>query len=76
MSKLVFKTKKPRKGYVNHESFMTHESVSFRDNLPTNEVQQAAHKIVSETLYKLISELKELGYDETRVGFYIHYLNS
>lgn len=76
MSKLVFRTKKPRKGYINHESFMTHESVSYRDNLPPSEVQEQAHKIVSEKLYKLISELKELGYDETRVGFYIHYLNS
>lgn len=75
MAKLIFRTKKPKKGYVNHESFMTHETSSFRDKLPPSEVQEKAHKIVSETMYELIKKLKELGYDETKVGFYIHYEN-
>lgn len=76
MSKLIFKTKKPKKGYINHESFMTHETVSLKDVYPTSEVQNKAHKIVQETMHELIKKLKELGYDETKVGFYIHYLNN
>jgi len=75
MAKLIFRTKKPRKGYVNFESFMTHEAGSFRDKLPPFEAQQQAHKIVSETMFELIKKLKELGYDETKVGFYIHFLD-
>jgi len=73
MSKLVFKTKKPKKGYVCHESFMTHQETCFRDVYPPGDVQGQAHEIVADTMRKLIKELKELGYDETRVGFYIHY---
>lgn len=73
MSKLIFRTKKPRKGYIHHESFMTHETINFRDKFPPNEVQEKAHEIVSETMRELIKNLKELGYDETKVGFYIHY---
>ncbi|REH00287.1 hypothetical protein [Flavobacterium aquicola] len=76
MSKLTFKTKPPRKGCVNHQSFMTHETVNLRDKYPPSEVQNKAHKIVSETMWELIRNLKELGYDETKVGFYIHYLNN
>jgi len=76
MSKLIFKTKKPKKGYINHESFMTHETVNLRDKYPPSEVQDKAHKIVQETMYELIKKLKEIGYDETKVGFYIHYLNN
>ena len=75
MSKLIFRTKKPKKGYVNHESFMTHETVNFRDKLPPNETQEMAHKIVSETMWELIKKLKKLGYDETKTGFFIHYEN-
>lgn len=76
MSKLTFKTKPPRKGYVHHESFMTHETKGLYDKLPSSEIQQKAHKIVSDSLTKLILELEQLGYDETKVGFYIHYLNN
>lgn len=75
MAKLTFKTKAPRKGYINHESFMTHEVIGYRDKLPPSEVQETAYKIVSETMWELIKELKKLGYDETKVGFYIHYNN-
>lgn len=75
MSKLTFKTKAPKKGYINHESFMTHQMTGFRDKMPSYEIQSKAHEIVSKTMYELIKKLKELGYDETKVGFYIHYLN-
>jgi hypothetical protein len=73
MSKLVFKTKVPRKGCVHHESFMTHESKNIHDVLPPNEIQSQAHTLVSDALMKLIIELDKLGYDQTRVGFYIHF---
>ncbi|MDQ8012020.1 MAG: hypothetical protein REI96_06210 [Flavobacterium nitrogenifigens] len=73
MAKLTFKTKKPRSGYIHHESFMTHETKGLYDKLPSDETQKEAHKIVGDTLYQLIKELKTLGYDETRVGFYIHF---
>ena len=76
MSKLIFRTKKPKKGYVYHESFMTHQTKGLYDKLPHAEIQTEAHKIVSEAMYDLIKKLKALGYDETKVGFYIHYLNS
>ena len=75
MSKLVFKTKGPRKGYINHESFMTHQSKNIYDKLPDSEIQTKAHEIVSNSMWDLIKELKKLGYDETKVGFYIHYNN-
>ncbi|MFK7004787.1 hypothetical protein ACIPCA_13235 [Flavobacterium covae] len=73
MAKLIFRTKKPRKGYVGHESFMTHETVNFIDKLPPSETQSEAHKLVQESMWELIKKLKEIGYDETRVGFFIHY---
>jgi len=73
MSKLVFKTKAPKKGYVHHQSFMTHVQKGRYDKLPNDELQTEAHKIVSESMWELIKKLRELGYDETRVGFYIHY---
>ena len=76
MSKLTFKTKPPKKGYVNHRSFMTHQIIGLYDKIPAVEIQKEAHKIVSDTMYELIKKLKELGYDETKVGFYIHYLNT
>jgi hypothetical protein len=75
MSKLIFKTKRPKKGYINHESFMTHKTDGFKDKLPPSEIQSKAHEIVSETMYDLIKKLEVLGYDQTKVGFYIHYLN-
>jgi hypothetical protein len=73
MSKLTFKTKPPKKGYVHHESFMTHETKGLYDKLPSSEVQSQAHKLVYDSLRKLIIELDKLGYDQTRVGFYIHF---
>lgn len=75
MSKLTFKTKPPRKGYIYHESVMTHQALGYSDKLPSEETQTEAHKIVSETMWELIKKLKELGYDETKVGFYIHFKN-
>ena len=75
MSKLNYKTKPPRKGYVHHESFMTHQTNVLYDKLPDQETQIKAHKIVADSMYELIKKLKELGYDETKVGFYIHYQN-
>lgn len=76
MSKLIYRTKPPKKGYVNNESFMTHEAKGLRDKFPPSEVQDQAHEIVLEVMYDLIKKLKALGYDETKVGFYIHYLNN
>lgn len=76
MSKLVYRTKKPKKGYISHESFMTHKIEGLYDKCPPQEIQKDAHKIVQETMRQLIKKLKELGYDETKVGFYIHYLNN
>jgi hypothetical protein len=76
VSKLIFRTKKPKKGYINHESFMTHETVNLRDKFPPSEIQNKAHEIVLETMYELIKKLEVLGYDQTKVGFYIHYLNN
>lgn len=76
MSKLTFRTKKPRKGYIDHESFMTHQSNSTRDKLPPSEIQSQAHEIVLESMEKLMEKLKILGYDETRLAFSIHYLNN
>ena len=75
MSKLTFKTKPPKKGHVNHESFMTHQTNGLYDKLPDQETQTKAHKIVADSMYELLKKLKELGYDETKVGFYIHYEN-
>lgn len=73
MAKLIYKTKKPRKGYVHHESFMTHETKGLYDKLPSQEIQKKAHDVVEKTMYELIKQLRELGYDETKVGFFIHY---
>lgn len=73
MSKLIFKTKAPKKGHVAHESFMTHESKNRFDALPSNEIQTQAHSLVADRLRKLIMELDKLGYDQTRVDFYIHF---
>ncbi|MNF85554.1 hypothetical protein D3C85_113120 [compost metagenome] len=73
MAKLIFRTKPPKKGYVHHESFMTHESKGLFDKLPATEIQKQAHGLVSDALRKLIIELDKLGYDQTKVGFYIHF---
>jgi hypothetical protein len=73
MSKLIYRTKKPRKGFVHHEIFMTHETKGLRDMVPPQEIQTKAHELVGDTLRNLISKLSELGYDQTKVGFYIHY---
>lgn len=73
MSKLIFRTKPPKKGYVHHESFMTHETKGLYDKLPSNEVQKEAHELVGDALRKLIIDLDKLGYDQTKVGFYIHF---
>lgn len=72
MAKLVFRTKKPKPGYVHHESFQTHETKGLYDKLPTQEIQKKAHELTAESLRKLIIELDKLGYDQTKVGFYIH----
>lgn len=76
MSKLVYRTKPPKKGYINHASFMTHETKGLYDKLPPEEIQSKAHRIVADTIYDLIKKLEVLGYDQTKVGFYIHYLNN
>lgn len=73
MSKLIYRTKQPRKGFVNYESFMTHETKTLYDKLPEKEVQKKAHDLVDKTMSELIKQLTELGYDQTRVGFYIHH---
>lgn len=73
MAKLIFRTKKPRKGFVKHQSFMTHETKGLRDKLPSDEIQKKAHYIVGKKMDELIKELDELGYDQTKVGFFIHY---
>lgn len=75
MSKLTFRTKKPKKGYIDYESFMTHQSNSIRDKLPPSETQSEAHKIVQQSMRELIKKLEILGYDQTRLAFSIHYLN-
>lgn len=72
MAKLIYRTKKPKKGCVHHESFQTHETKGIYDKLPTSEIQRKAHEMVGESIRKLIIELDKLGYDQTRVGFYIH----
>lgn len=74
MSKLVYKTKKPREGCVRHESNMTHvTNKEWKDNFPSEEVQKKAHDLVGKTMYDLLTQLNELGYDETKCGFYIHF---
>ena len=73
MSKVVFRTSKPDKGFVNHKSFMSHETKGLYDKLPEHEIQKHAHRLISESMSTLIKKLKELGYDETRASFYIHY---
>lgn len=77
MSKLTFSTKPPKKGNINHESFMTHVDSNsrsfFRENYPSQEIQAKAHRIVGDAMHGLIKQLKELGYDETKARFSIHF---
>lgn len=73
MSKLIFKTKAPKKGCIHHESFMTHESKNRHDALPSHEIQEQAHRLVGDALRNLLIDLDKLGYDQTKVGFYIHF---
>ena len=76
MSKLIYRTKAPKKGYVNNESFMTHEestSSYSRERYPSQEIQKEACELVGETMYQLIKKLDELGYDQTKVRFSIHF---
>lgn len=75
MAKLIYRTTKPKKGYVFNESFMTHESSGFRDKLPEAEVSTKAMDIVHSTLEKLTRDLDQLGYDPTKVRFQIHFKN-
>lgn len=73
MSKLIYRTKPPKKGYVFNESFSTHESSGYRDKMPSNEVQGQAIRLVTDELRKLTQELEKLGYDPTKVRFQIHF---
>jgi hypothetical protein len=73
MAKLIFRTKPPKKGCIHHESFMTHESKNRHDPLPSHEIQEKAHILVGDALRNLIIDLDKLGYDQTKVGFYIHF---
>jgi len=77
MSKLIYNTKPPKKGYVHNESFMTHvdskPSSLIREVYPSQETQKEACELVGDTMYKLIKKLNELGYDQTKVRFSIHF---
>lgn len=74
MSKLIYRTKAPKKGRIFNESFMTHEkSTSLGNVFPSNEIQKEAMSLVGETLRELTQELEKLGYDPTKVRFQIHY---
>lgn len=75
MSKLIYRTKPPRKGCVFNESFMTHQSIGYGDKLPSNETQEEAMQLVGETLRALTQKLEKLGYDPTKVRFQIHFKN-
>lgn len=52
---------------------MTHESKGLYDKLPPVEIGKQAMELVSKTMYELIKNLEVLGYDQTKVGFYIHF---
>jgi len=56
---------------------MTHvdskPSSLIREVYPSQEIQKEACDIVGDSLYKLVKELKELGYDQTKVRFSIHF---
>lgn len=74
MSKLVYKTKAPKKGYVGHQSLSTHEPTTRREyNYPEREISIKAMRIVDQKIKELLKELIPLGYDETKARFLIHF---
>lgn len=73
MSKLIYRTKPPREGYVFNQAFLTHEKIGYSDSLPSRDIQEEAMCLVREKLRELTSDLEELGYDPTRVRFQIHF---
>lgn len=73
MSKLQYKTKPPKNGFVFNESNMQHVSTGFGDKFPTHDTQSKAHRLVGDVLRKLIQDLADIGYDPTRAGFFIHF---
>ena len=72
MSKLVYKTKKPRKGYTFMESNMQHK-FEYKSNIPSDETQRTAMDLVNDVMEKLTKDLEQLGYDPTKVNFSIGY---
>jgi|GEM_PF-1912614 len=73
MSKLIYRTKSPKRGWVFNESFMTHERTKTFEQMPSNEIQKEAMELVGAKLRELIQELDKLGYDPTKVRFQIHF---
>jgi hypothetical protein len=73
MSKLIYRTKVPKKGCINYESFMTHEISGSKEEYPSKEIQEESHNIVQDAMYELIKKLNDLGYDQTKVRFSIHF---
>jgi len=73
MSKLKYTTKPPKKGYVFNESFMTHYSKGYGDKLPSDDTQRKAMELVGDSMREMLQKLSDMGYDETRAGFYIHF---
>lgn len=73
MSKLIYRTKPPKKGWVFNEAFSTHQSNGYWDKLPPNEIQKEAMTLVQDQLRNLTQELEKLGYDPTKVRFQIHF---
>lgn len=72
MTKLFYRTKPPKKGWVFNESFMTHDFGVIGD-IPSKETQREAMELVGKTLRELIEKLDILGYDPTKVRFQIYY---
>lgn len=68
MGKLIYKTKPPKRGYINYESFSTHE-LDFGEKIPANESK--ALSLVDNKIRQLIMELDQLGYDMTKARFSI-----
>lgn len=75
MCKLVYKTRKPRKGFVFMESEMVHKYNNFDKykNAPSQETQKQAMDLVNDVMEKLLKDLEKLGYDPTKVSFSIGY---
>ncbi len=72
MAKLIYRTKKPRTGFVFNESFMTHEDSRLYDKFPSKDVQKEAMEFLQEKMYEITKKLDTLGYDPTRLRFSIH----